>query len=113
MTALLLALPGSPYLYQGEELGLDEADVPADRRQDPIHARTQGRLAGRDGCRTPMPWAADEPGLGFSTGEPWLPFGEDAAALAVDRQQDDPTSTLSAYRRLLASRRALLADEPG
>ena len=114
VTALLLALPGSPYLYQGEELGLDEADVPDAQRQDPIFRRTDGALPGRDGCRTPMPWSSQEPGLGFTTGTPWLPFGDDAAALAVDRQVGDPDSTLSAYRRLLTARRALRAqDLPG
>jgi alpha-glucosidase len=110
VSALLFGLPGSPYLYQGEELGLDEAEVPADRRQDPMFLRTGGAMVGRDGCRTPLPWSAAAPGLGFTTGEPWLPFGEDAAALAVDRQEDDPGSTLTAYRRLLSARRALLAE---
>ena len=110
VTALLMALPGSPYLYQGEELGLDEADVPDDRRQDPIFRRTEGARPGRDGCRTPMPWSANEPGFGFTTGEPWLPFGADSAALAADVQRDDPASTLSAYRRLIATRRALLPE---
>ena len=110
VSALLFGLPGSPYLYQGEELGLDEADVPAERRQDPIFSRTGGAVLGRDGARTPIPWRADAPGFGFTTGEPWLPFGEDAQALAVDRQEDDPSSTLTAYRRLLTTRRALLAE---
>jgi alpha-glucosidase len=113
VTALLLALPGSPYLYQGEELGLDEADVPEECRQDPIFRRTQGALPGRDGCRTPIPWAAGEPGFGFTSGEPWLPFGADSAALAADVQRADPASTLAAYRRLLATRRALLQEGPG
>lgn len=104
VTALMLALPGAPYLYQGEELGLEEADVPPAARQDPIWRRTAGAVAGRDGCRTPMPWSAGAPGLGFTTGQPWLPFGPDAAAKAVDA--DPPV--LRAYRRLLARRRALL-----
>jgi alpha-glucosidase len=106
VTALLLALPGSPYLYQGEELGLEEADVPPEQRTDPIFLRSG--QAGRDGCRTPVPWAADEPGFGFSTGTPWLPYGADSASKAVDAQRGDPGSTLTAYRRLLARRRALL-----
>ena len=110
VSAALFGLPGSPYLYQGEELGLDEADVPPGRRQDPMWRRTEGERPGRDGCRTPIPWVGDAPGLGFTTGEPWLPFGEDAAALAVDRQERDPGSTLAAYRELLALRRSLLAQ---
>jgi alpha-glucosidase len=108
--ALLFALPGSPYLYQGEELGLDETDVPDDRRQDPTYLRTGGEQKGRDGCRTPMPWSADPPGHGFTTGEPWLPFGPDASTHAVDVQENDPASVLSTYRRLLARRRSLLPE---
>ena len=110
VTALLLALPGSTYLYQGEELGLDEADVPEHLRQDPIWVRMGGPLPGRDGCRTPIPWEAEAPGLGFTTGDPWLPFGADAAERAVDRQRGDDTSTMAAYRRLLAAREELVAQ---
>ena len=110
VSALLFLLPGSPYLYQGEELGLDEAVVPEALRQDPVFHRGGG--VGRDGCRTPLPWSSTEPGLGFTTGQPWLPFGEDAAALAVDLQEADPTSTLHAYRRLLAARRELPPSLP-
>jgi alpha-glucosidase len=103
VTAVLLALPGSPYLYQGEELGLEESDVPPDRRTDPTWFRTGGKVVGRDGCRTPIPWTAGDPGHGFTTGEPWLPFGADAAAQAVDT---DP-EVLRAYRSMLAVRREL------
>ena len=113
VTALLLALPGSPYLYQGEELGLDETDVPDHLREDPVFLRTGGRLAGRDGCRTPVPWRASEPGHGFTTGTPWLPFGPEASTHAVDVQQDDPCSVLATYRRLLARRRSVLPELPG
>ena len=113
VTALLLALPGSPYLYQGEELGLEEADVPEHLRQDPIWVRMGGTMPGRDGCRTPIPWVSNAPGHGFTTGVPWLPFGAGAAELAVDRQRADDTSTLAAYRRLLAARRAVLQEHPG
>jgi alpha-glucosidase len=112
VSALLFALPGSPYLYQGEELGLDETDVPDHLREDPAFLRTGGAMRGRDGCRTPMPWTAQGPGHGFTTGRPWLPFGPDAVTHAVDVQAGDPTSVLSTYRRLLARRRALLPDLP-
>lgn len=104
VTALLLALPGAPYLYQGEELGLEEAEVAPELREDPIWRRSGHTLAGRDGCRTPMPWEATAPGLGFSTGTPWLPVAPDAAAKAVDL---DPPA-LQTYRGLLALRRSLL-----
>ncbi|MCW2607586.1 MAG: hypothetical protein JWO60_2279 [Frankiales bacterium] len=112
VTALLLALPGAPYLYAGEELGLEESDVPDDARQDPVFLRTGGAIAGRDGCRTPLPWTAEPPGHGFTTGTPWLPFGTDASARAVDRQEGDPGSVLAVYRRLLARRRELRGDLP-
>jgi alpha-glucosidase len=102
VTAALLALPGSPYLYQGEELGLDESDVPPDRREDPAYLRTGGKVAGRDGCRTPIPWTAAGPGHGFTTGDPWLPFGDDAGTQAVDVQPE----VLETYRTMLAVRRS-------
>jgi alpha-glucosidase len=114
-TALMLALPGAPYLYQGEELGLEESDVPPDDRQDPIWFRTG--LPGRDGCRTPLPWTAEPPGHGFTTAaRSWLPFDDQAAERNVAVETADPDSTLSFYRRALAARRALrpdLAHVPG
>jgi alpha-glucosidase len=104
-TAMLLALPGATYLYQGEELGLEESDVPPDARQDPVWL-TSGRV-GRDGARTPMPWTSDGPGFGFTTGTPWLPFDEQANTRDARSQSGDGTSTLSTYRRLLAARREI------
>lgn len=107
-TSLMLALPGSSYLYQGEELGLPEViDLPDDARQDPTWFRTNGERYGRDGCRVPIPWTADAPAYGFNTtGESWLPQPAEWADLARDVQVDDPTSTLTLYRSLLAERRA-------
>ncbi|WP_225828748.1 glycoside hydrolase family 13 protein [Streptomyces naphthomycinicus] len=103
---LSLALPGAVYLYQGEELGLPEAELTPDRIQDPMHFRSGGVDPGRDGCRVPMPWAADEPYAGFgSTGEPWLPQPVDWAAYAADRQATDPASVLALYRAALRIRR--------
>ncbi|MDT0393681.1 MULTISPECIES: glycoside hydrolase family 13 protein [Streptomyces] len=106
-TALMLALPGSAYLYQGEELGLPEAtDLPDTARQDPVWERSGHRIRGRDGCRVPLPWNADGPALGFSsTPDTWLPQPSSYAAYAADTQRDDPDSTLSLYRRLLSLRR--------
>ena len=103
-----LALPGSVYLYQGEELGLPEVqDLPAGSRQDPIWERSAHTEHGRDGCRVPLPWRVDEPGLGFTTGTPWLPQPDWFADLAVDRQDADPQSMLAFYRRALAARREI------
>ena len=103
---LLVALRGNIFLYQGEELGLTQVDIPFDRLRDPEAIANWPLTLGRDGARTPMPWAADAPQLGFSTGEPWLPFGPDHAALAVDLQEADSGSMLALTRRLLATRRA-------
>jgi glycosidase len=104
-SALLLALPGAAYLYQGEELGLEESDVPPDARQDPVWLRS-GRV-GRDGARTPMPWTGSGPGFGFTTGTPWLPFDDQATVRNAETQAADPSSTLNSYRRLLAARREI------
>ena len=107
-TTLMLALPGSAYLYQGEELGLPEViDIPAEARQDPTWFRTNGERYGRDGCRVPIPWEADAPAYGFSpTGASWLPQPPEWASLARDVQVGDPRSTLSLYETLIAARAA-------
>ena len=106
MSLLSLALPGSAYLYQGEELGLPEVlDLPDDARQDPTWFRTQGTVKGRDGCRVPIPWSGEEPPYGFSTGTPWLPQPTDWAGLTAAAQEGDPASTLALYRTALRVRR--------
>jgi alpha-glucosidase len=103
---LTLALPGSVYLYQGEELGLPEADVPRDRIQDPMHFRSRGTDPGRDGCRVPLPWEGEAQWYGFGAGDqPWLPQPDDWAPCAVDRQATDPGSMLALYRVALRQRR--------
>ncbi len=106
---MMLALPGSAYLYQGEELGLPEhTTLPDEFRQDPTWFRSERTRVGRDGCRIPMPWTAGYPGLGFSpNGEVWLPQPESYDALAADRQMEDPSSTWSLYHAALAKRREL------
>jgi alpha-glucosidase len=101
-----LALPGAYYLYQGDELGLPDVDVPPDMHQDPMWQRLG---VGRDGCRAPMPWESDSLHHGFSTATPWLPEGPEWAALAVDAQADDPMSTLVLTRGALAVRKAIPA----
>jgi alpha-glucosidase len=105
---LMLALPGSAYLYQGEELGLpDHTELDDDYRQDPAFFRTGGAERGRDGCRVPLPWSAAEPGFGFSpSGVTWLPQPGSYAAYAADAQRGVPGSTLETYRGALATRRA-------
>jgi alpha-glucosidase len=107
-TSLMLALPGSAYLYQGEELGLPEViDIPDEARQDPTWFRSKGERYGRDGCRVPIPWEATAPAYGFSpTGASWLPQPPEWAVLARDVEAGDPLSTLSLYKTLLAERRS-------
>jgi alpha-glucosidase len=111
---LSLALPGSVYLYQGEELGLWEVEEIPDRlRQDPIFPRTGGVDPGRDGCRVPMPWSGTAPPFGFSpptaTAPPWLPQPAGWRELSVAAQSGDPASMLELYRGALRRRRT----EPG
>jgi alpha-glucosidase len=105
-TALMLSLPGSAYLYQGEELGLPEVIELDDHvREDPTFHRTNGEVYGRDGCRVPIPWEHAAPAFGFSTtGESWLPQPPLFSRYARDLQHDDPASTLELYRAALALR---------
>lgn len=108
-TTIMLGLPGSAYLYQGEELGLPEATtLPDDARQDPVWERSGHRIRGRDGCRVPLPWTTTGPAFGFSSsGNTWLPQPADFGVFAVDKETADQSSTLSHYRHSLAVRRAL------
>ena len=109
-TLAMLALPGSAYLYQGEELGLEQVVVPEQHREDPAWLRTRDSESpdpGRDGCRVPLPWAGDRPPYAFGeiAGQPWLPQPDDWAALTVEAQAGRPGSTLEFYRAALAARR--------
>ncbi|MDQ3383200.1 MAG: glycoside hydrolase family 13 protein, partial [Actinomycetota bacterium] len=108
-TTLMLAVPGSAYLYQGEELGLpDHTALPDDLRQDPTWERSGHTERGRDGCRVPMPWKAGRPSYGFGPGaRSWLPQPEIYGPLAADRQDGVAGSTLELYRQLLRTRREL------
>ncbi len=103
--ALLLSLQGSVSLYQGEELGLGEADILFEELTDPPGIRFWPEYKGRDGCRTPMPWEKGAPPNGFTTGTPWLPVKPPHSALNVASQMEDPGSTLAFYKQFLAFRR--------
>jgi alpha-glucosidase len=106
---LAMALPGSLYVYQGEELGLPEVeDIPSDRKQDPMWHRSGGIDPGRDGCRIPIPWSGDRPPYGFSengAARPWLDQPDDWAGLTVAAESKDPSSMLSLYRAGLRLRK--------
>ncbi|MFL6132154.1 MAG: glycoside hydrolase family 13 protein [Nocardioidaceae bacterium] len=105
---LVLALPGSAYLYQGEELGLHEvADLPDDVRQDPAFHRSGGSRRGRDGCRVPLPWASAGPSFGFGDSDPHLPQPDWFGPMSVDVQDGEPDSTLELYRRAVDLRHSL------
>jgi alpha-glucosidase len=117
-TLFLLGLPGSAYLYQGEELGLHEvADIPDGRRQDPAYIRSRDAGAwsydglGRDGCRVPLPWSTDTSSYGFGPDGAHLPQPEWFADVAVSVQDGEPDSTLNLYRRALALRHELQTAE--
>ncbi|NCV98443.1 MAG: alpha-amylase [Actinobacteria bacterium] len=107
-SAFMLGLPGSSYLYQGEELGLPEhTTLESEYRQDPTFFRTNGERVGRDGCRVPIPWEADAPAFGFSeTGKSWLPQPQNYRGYSRDRQQGVAGSTLELYKRLLSLRKS-------
>ena len=109
MALLTQALPGGIYIYQGEELGLEDADLPDEARQDPVFFRTQGADKGRDGARVPLPWQKGT-FFGFSAGKPWLPMPESWIALDVASQREVSESSLNLYRtslRIRASHPAL------
>ncbi len=106
MTALLLCLKGTACLYEGEELGLPEADIPYEKIQDPYGLPLWPEYKGRDGCRTPMPWESAAPHAGFSSAEPWLPVPAAHLPLAADAQEKDGASVLARTRRFLAWRKA-------
>ena len=110
---LLCALRGAIIIYQGEELGLPQVDVPFEKLQDPEAIANWPNTLSRDGARTPMPWTADAANLGFSSGMPWLPLGQDHSAMAVDRQESEPGSALAFSRMCLALRKSKSALRTG
>jgi alpha-glucosidase len=106
MALVELALPGVVFVYNGEELGLPNVDLPDWALQDPKWTRSGGTERGRDLCRVPLPWEGDEPPFGFSPGaRTWLPMPAEWASLTVERQLEDAGSTLSLYRQALELRK--------
>ncbi|CAN5552164.1 glycoside hydrolase family 13 protein [soil metagenome] len=106
MALVMLALPGIVFVYNGEELGLPNVDLPDEVLQDPTWERSGHEERGRDGCRVPMPWEGDTPPFGFSSNpDTWLPMPAEWAALSVDKQRADPHSTLAFFRRAIGLRK--------
>ncbi len=109
----MMAMPGSAYVYQGEELGLEQVDVPPELRQDPAYFRG-AEPVGRDGCRVPIPWSGSSSPYGFGPDgtQPWLPMPDDWAPLSVEAQSRDESSTLAFFRQMLRVRREVLPGLP-
>jgi len=107
--AFLLSIKGSACIYQGEELGLPEADVPYDKLQDPYGINFWPEYKGRDGCRTPLPWVNSATYAGFSTTEPWLPIPQDHLQYACEGQEQSVTSTLNRFRQFICWRKQFQA----
>ncbi len=108
---MMLSLPGSVYLYQGDELGLPEVwDLPAEVLDDPVWEMSQHTQKGRDGCRVPIPWTADGSSFGFGSNGAWLPQPPEFGPLSAAVQAGDPDSSLSLHRHAIALRRAHLVD---
>jgi alpha-glucosidase len=109
---LMLALPGSAYIYQGEELGLPEVhDLPTVVLDDPVWTRSGMTEKGRDGCRVPIPWGVDGKSFGFGSDGSWLPQPADWGSLSVEAQEGVPGSSLELYRSALAIRSEQLIDD--
>lgn len=103
---MFVCLRGNIILWQGEELGLSQVDIPFEQLRDPEAIANWPLIQSRDGARTPIPWQKDVAHAGFSAATPWLPLGEDHAEKAVDAQEDDADSLLALTRRLIALRQS-------
>lgn len=104
-------LPGSCYVYQGQELGLPDAELEDRDRQDPSFIRSKGAQKGRDGARVPLPWRGDGTPFGFTSGKPWLPIPQEWGELTVEKQSGDARSSLEMYRDVLELRKEFLAGK--
>jgi alpha-glucosidase len=124
LALIAAALPGSLYIYQGEELGLPDGEMPLSARKDPIAIRSQGSDLGRDGCRVPLPWSTLEKNFGFTTGTPWLPQMDSYVEYAIESEVHDSKSSLNFYKKTLQLRKihpalggegsvTLLESQPG
>jgi alpha-glucosidase len=104
LALFVLGLPGSCYVFAGQELGLPDGVIPDEARQDPIYFRTKGTQKGRDGARVPLPWSGETAPFGFTSGTPWLPLQQSWSELTIEKQESNPKSTLNLYRSALQLR---------
>ena len=109
LALFVFGLPGSCYIFAGQELGLPDGVIPDEARQDPIYLRTRGAQKGRDGSRVPLPWHGETAPFDFTAGQPWLPLPNSWVELTVEKQNTDPKSTLNLYRSALSLRAQHLA----
>jgi alpha-glucosidase len=105
MALFIFGLPGSAYVYNGQELGLPSGEMADSDRQDPIFFRTNGRQKGRDGARVPLPWSGDKAPFGFTTGKPWLPLQDIWKEFTVESELQNLNSSLNLYKNALALRK--------
>ena len=111
LALFVFGLPGSTYIFAGQELGLPDGELSDSDRQDPSFFRTKGEIKGRDGARVPLPWSGDSTPFGFSTGKPWLPISQSWKELTVENEKLDPKSSLHLYRNALAIREANITGQ--
>jgi alpha-glucosidase len=110
LALFVFGLPGSTYVFAGQELGLPDGVIPDESRQDPIYFRSQGTQKGRDGARVPLPWNGDNAPFGFTSATPWLPMQDSWKELTVDKQAADPKSSLNLYKNALNLRAEYLVN---
>ncbi|MDP1719898.1 MAG: glycoside hydrolase family 13 protein [Candidatus Nanopelagicaceae bacterium] len=108
LALFIFGLPGSCYVYQGQELGLPDAELADSDRQDPAFIRTKGAQKGRDGARVPLPWSGVSTPFGFTQGRPWLPIPQEWGSFTVEHESRDSASSLALYREALDARKRLL-----
>jgi alpha-glucosidase len=109
LALFVFALPGSAYIFAGQELGLPDGELHNSDRQDPSFIRSKGAIKGRDGARVPLPWSGENPPFGFTTGKPWLPLNQSWSALTIEKESTNPDSVLNLYRKALSLRAQFLA----
>jgi alpha-glucosidase len=113
LALFVFGLPGSTYVFAGQELGLPDGQLQDSDRQDPTFFRTNGGIKGRDGARVPLPWSGNTTPFGFSTGKPWLPISQSWKDLTVESELVDPKSSLHLYKNALELRKEFLVGSGG
>ena len=113
LALFVFGLPGSTYIFAGQELGLPDGELEDSDRQDPSFFRTKGKVKGRDGARVPLPWSGESTPFGFTTGKPWLPISQSWQEFTVENENQDPKSSLHLYKNALSLRQMHLTGQGG